>query len=478
MRFILLVFVSMCVGSAPACVPAETFDQLAQQAYIKAFNTDQEDAFGGAVALSADGSTLAVGARREDGAGTGIDPPQSGGAVHAGAVYVFVRDGTTWSQQFYIKASNTGADDEFGTSLALSGDGLWLAVGAPGEDSLNGDGGDSPDPNAGAVYVFTRTTGTWTPQAYLKASSPAPLDAFGSSVSLSGDGSILAVGAPQAMTFAGAVHVFTRTGAAWSAPQPVRATGANASGQFGSQVALSTDGATLAVGAPDTMMRGPGAAYVFARTSAMWTLQARVMASNAGGGDSFGSALALSPDGSTLAVGAPFEASAATGIDGDPAGQADNSAPRAGAVYLFGRTGTTWTQGHYIKASNTGADDKFGISVALSGDGSKLVVGAAAEDGSAKGVNHDPQDDIVRDAGAVYVFEQAGAVWSQRAYVKASNPGENDHFGSAVALSRDGAVIAVGAEGEASAASGVDGDQEDNGAHDAGAAYVFLGQRP
>jgi hypothetical protein len=140
--------------------------------------------------------------------------------------------------------------------------------------------------------------------------------------------------------------------------------------------------------------------------------QAYVKASNTGEGDSFGSRVALSGDGSTLAVGAPSEASAAIDI-GD--NQADNSALDAGAVYVFTRSGTTWNQQAYIKASNTGQGDGFGSSVALSADGSTLAVGAALEDSAATGIGGTQADDSAVNAGAVYVFARSGAWWSQQA---------------------------------------------------------------
>src|SRR5262245_11464854 len=146
---------------------------------------------------------------------------------------------------------------------------------------------------------------------------------------------------------------------------------------FGHAVALSRDGQTLAIGAPGEYGDAPdlddyntGAVYVFARSGYTWVQQARITASNAEFGDEFGDSVALSADGNTLVVGATGEASSATGIDGD---QGDNSASYSGAVYVFTReraetfsTGFLWTQSAYIKASNTGGDDRFGFAVALS----------------------------------------------------------------------------------------------------------------
>ena len=127
------------------------------------------------------------------------------------------------------------------------------------------------------------------------------------------------------------------------------------------------------------------------------------------------------------------------------------------------------TQEAYLKASNTDAGDYFGYSVAISGD--TIVVGAIVEDSSATGVNGNQDDNSASDAGAAYVFQRSGSTWSQQAYLKASNTDASDYFGVSVAISGD--TIVVGASGEGSSATGVNGNQDDNSASAAGAAYVF-----
>jgi ABC-type transporter Mla maintaining outer membrane lipid asymmetry permease subunit MlaE len=137
----------------------------------------------------------------------------------------------------------------------------------------------------------------------------------------------------------------------------------------------------------------------------------------------------------------------------------DNSATDSGAVYVFTRTGSTWAQQAYVKASNTGAGDYFGTSVALSTDGSALALGAYLEDSSATGVNGNQADNSASASGAVYVFNHTGSMWAQQAYVKASNTGAGDYFGTSVALSADGSTLAVGAYVEGSNTTGVNGNQ-------------------
>ena len=400
--------------------------------YVKASNTDSGDFFGRSIALSADGSTLAIGALGEASAATGVGGDQvDNRAYGAGAVYVFTRSGGTWAQEAYVKASNSERADYFGASLALSADGSTLAVGSPDEDSAaNGVGGDQADNSAndaGAVYVFTRSGGTWAQEAYVKASNSERYDYFGASLALSANGSTLAVGATgEASAFrgdqmdnsaseAGAVYVFMRHRGTWAQQAYVKAPSIDRSDAFGSRVALSSDGATLAVTAVressaatgvngdsnDNSGWSSGAGYIFTLAGTTWTRKAYLKASNAEAFDFLGRGLALSGDGATVVFGTGYERSAATGRDGD---QLDNSQPGAGAAYVFGRSGITWRQRAYVKATNTWTGDLFGNDLALSADGSTLAVGASSEDSGAVGVGGDQANDRTVGAGAVYVY--------------------------------------------------------------------------
>jgi hypothetical protein len=187
-----------------------------------------------------------------------------------------------------------------------------------------------------------------------------------------------------------------------------------------------------------------------------------------------GVSVSISDDGNTVATGALDEDCMATGVN--PSQPCDNDVKddtSAGAAYVFVRTGTTWTQQAFIKASNTGRDDWFGSRLQISGDGNTLASAAQLEDGNAKGINGNQKDETASEAGAVYFFTRTGTMWSQKAYVKSSNDEAFDEFGSSVALSRDGRTMAVGARGEDSAAKGIDGNQADNTVKEAGAVYVF-----
>ncbi|MCX4246382.1 hypothetical protein [Paraliomyxa miuraensis] len=339
---------------------------------------------------------------------------------------------------------------------------------------------------------------------YFKASNTEASDSFGWSVTLSGDGNTLAIGAywedsnatniggnqaDNSASISGAVYVFVRDGAgAWSQQAYVKASNTETADRFGTSVALSGDGNTLAVSAygedsnatgtagnqADNSANSSGAVYIFVRDGAgVWSQQVYAKASNTGVDDRFGHSVALSGDGNTLAVGAYLEDSNVTGIGGN---QANNSANGSGAVYIFVRDDAgVWSQQAYVKASNTGANDRFGWSVALSGDGNTLAVGTTLEDSNATGIAGNQADNSATDSGAVYVFGRDGAgVWSQQAYVKASNTEAHDYFGHDVALSGDGNTLAIGAYGEGSNATGIDGNQADDSASNSGAVYAFV----
>ena len=487
--------------------------------YFKASNTGGDDQFGRAIAMSGDGNTLVVGAPLEDSTATGINGDElDNSRSDSGAAYVFVRSSTgSWRQQAYIKASNTGSFDQFGAAVAINDDGNTIVVGAFGEDStatgINGDEAiNSASASAsGAAYVFVRssTAGTWSQQAYLKASNTGAGDNFGRGVSISGDGTTLIVGAPledstatgingdeasNGASASGAAYLFVRssTDSTWSQQVYLKASNTGDRDQFGTAASISSNGNTIIVGArgegssamgingdesSDTAFLA-GAAYVFVRSStdSSWSQQAYLKASNTDGDDQFGVAVSVSDDGNTLIVGASFEDSTATGINGN---QTSSGANDSGAAYLFVRSSTgTWSQQAYIKASNTGAGDSFGNYVAISGDGNTFVVSAPNEDSVATGINGDQGNvSSLSNFGAAYLFVRSSTgTWSQQAYIKASNTDANTFggisFGSA-SISDDGKTLAVGGFGEGSSARGINGDQTDLSASGSGAVYLY-----
>ena len=534
-RAMLLVGAAVVVGivhgttTAPQAQAVAAAEQLRQRAYIKASNTDGFDHFacggslpghiGNALAISGDGNTMAIGAPHESSAARGINGDQNDNSLYnSGAVYVYVRSGDDWTQQAYIKASNAGQSDTFGITVVLSSDGSTLAVAAPWEASAatgaNGDQNDDSLPQAGAVYVFTRGGETWSQHAYLKASNTGRQgegddrdgDQFGSSIALSGDGNTLAAGAvaedsnaqgingnqsDDSATSSGAVYVFARAGNSWAQQAYVKGANTGQGDLFGYGVALSADGTSLVVGGhdedgsgrgvdpvDDNDVAGSGAIYAFDRTGNAWRQAGYFKGSRSQRNDALGHAVAISADGNTIVAGTADEACLIGGVN--PSGcDVDTYDPvlgagSAGAAYVWVRSGGAWTEQAFIKASNPELADLFGVRLALSGDGSRLLVGAPMEDSAARGLNGQQDDNSALDAGAAYLFSRTGTTWSQDRYMKASNADPFDEFGSSVALSGDGSTIVVGARMESGAATNLNGDPNDNDAGQSGAVYVFV----
>ena len=448
-----------------ATFTATALPHFAPQTSLVAPNVNFSSLYGTSVALS--GDTLVVGAPGDGSNARGINGDQSNNlAQGSGAVHVYTRANGVWTYQAYIKASNTEAGDDFGTSVALSGD--TLVVGAPREDSgasgINGNQADNGAFASGAAYVFTRSAGVWSQQAYLKASNTGANDGFGASLAVDGDTLVVGAhlessnatgvngdGANDSKASSGAAYVFARSAATWRQTAYLKASNTTTGDEFGYSVAVA--GATIAVGAYNesslatgvngtstpNAASGSGAVYVFTALGDTWSQQAYVKPSNTRSSQAFGWSVALAGD--TLAVGSPKESFFGSGVG------ANQSAPPgadSGAVYVFTRAGTTWSQQVYIKASNTGLFDDFGWSVALAGD--TLVVGSPFEDSSATGVNGDQRNDNVSNPGAAYVFRRAGTTWTQADYVKSANTQPSGAFGNSVALTSD--TLAVGASGE------------------------------
>jgi len=462
-----------------------------QQAYLKASNTDEGDRFAWDGAVAVDGDTVVIGAHYEGSDSTGINGDEANNdADRSGAVYVFVRSGGSWSQQAYLKASNTNALDQFGRSVAIDGD--TIVVGAKFESSnatgVNGDQDNNIASASGAAYVFVRSGGSWSQQAYLKASNTGFVDQFGISVAIDGD--TVAIGAPSEDSNAkgvngdqsnnlasdsGAVYVFVRNGGSWSQQAYIKASNTDAADEFGSVVALSGD--TLSVSARfedskttsvngndnDNDAEDAGAVYVFFRSEDNWSQQAYLKASNAEAGDIFGHSIAIDED--TIVVGAHLEDSNAMGVSGD---ESNNDAEFAGAAYVFTRSGGDWSQQAYLKASNNEEDDRFGTAAAVYGD--TLVI-SSFEGSNATGVNGNQTINFASRSGAAYIFTRSANSWTQQAYLKASNTEVQDQFGASMALAQD--TVVIGARFEDSNATGVNGDQANNEADGAGSAYVF-----
>jgi hypothetical protein len=334
-----------------AYVFVRTGSQWTEQQKLTASDAAAGDAFG---AAAVSGDTAVVGAN-------GDDCPASGD--FCGAAYVFVRTGSVWTEQQKLTASDAAADKVFGVSVAVDGD--TAVVGAWGAACAMAGA------NCGAAYVFVRTGSVWTEQQKLTASDAAAEDNLGISVALSGDTALVGAAGdncPVSGDFCGAVYVFVRSGSVWTEQQKITASDAVMDARFGLRVALSGDTALVAAG-------GDQAAYAFVRSGSAWTEQQKLEASDAGAG--FGRSIAVSGD--TAVVGSDSHDC--------PAGQS------CGAVYVFVRASTVWTEQQILTADDATSGDEFGEEVAVSGR--TAVAGAGGDDCPVSGNN----------CGAAYVYE-------------------------------------------------------------------------
>jgi hypothetical protein len=399
----------------------------ASDAKLLASDAESSDSFGRSVSISSNGTIAIVGAPNED---TGF--------TNAGAAYIYTRSGTSWTQQAKIQALDKAAYDAFGFSVSIDSDGDTAIVGAYSEDA-------SGITDTGSAYIFIRSGSTWTQQGKITASDKADSDYFGRSVSISGDGNTVVVGAhledPIGSSFAnqdaGSAYIFTRSGTSWSQQAKITASDAQGSDNFGQSVDISNDGDTVIVGAfnEDTGSNDAGSAYIYTRSGSTWTQQAKIQASNAGSGDRFAESVSIDSDGDTAIVGAAYE---------------DTGGSSAGSAYIFTRSGTSWSQQAQIQPTNVSASDLFGRSVSISGDGNTVIGGSYV------------QDTGFTNAGAAYIFTRSGSTWTQQSKIQAYDAQASAYFGQFVNISNDGNTAIIGAN-----------NTDSGSVSTAGAAYIY-----
>ena len=361
-----------------------------QQAKLTGSGSVSPSQQGYSVAVSADGNTALVGAPN-DNSGTG-------------AVWVFVRSGTTWTQQGNKLVGNGAVSNAGqGYSVALSADGNTALIGGPYDSS-----------HVGAAWVFIRSGTTWTEQGNkLVGTGPVGNAWQGYSVALSADGNTAMVGGPSDSSNVGAVWVFTRSGSAWTQEgDKLVGTGAVFSSSQGATVALSSDGNTALIsGFEDN--ENIGAVWVFVRSSTSWTQQgAKLVGAGYVGTPQQGTAIAISADGNTALVG----------------GSSDNS--EAGASWVFTRSGTNWTQqGNKLVGTGALPNSHQGNSAALSADGNTAIVGSQSD--------------------AAWIFTRSGSTWTQSGNSLIGTEAVGTAIqGYSVSLSADGNTALTGGPGD------------------------------
>eukprot|EP00127_Corallochytrium_limacisporum_P007257 Clim_evm13s245 gene=Clim_evmTU13s245 len=386
--------------------------------------------FGWSVSISDDGSTIAVAARHDN-----------VGGDETGSAYVFATDEhCNWIEQAKLIHDNGNRLGWFGQSLSISDDGSKVLVGASGH-------GDD-DHQSGRAYVFSRDA-NWTQPSELAAEDGSSFDWFGASLSISGDGNIITVGAPgrdedgtgvpghdNQSKNSGAAYVFVGDGGNWTETAMLTHADGVQGDHFGVSVDVSYDGSTIAVGAVghDAGGRNSGSVYVFvADGDEGWTERAKLTHADGADSDLFGRSLSISDDGRVIVVGAKE--------DGDGTGSA----------YVFVADGNGgWTENAKLISSDGAEGDHFGEVVSISDDSSTIVVTAHRD------------DDHGCESGSAYVFVANGkGGWAEQAKMIPANGTENDYFGKSASISEDGKTIVVGAH------------WDDSNGRDAGSAFVF-----
>ena len=327
----------------------------------------------------------------------------------------------TFAPQSTLTNSDGASNESFGTSLKVSADGTTAVIGSP-NDSVDGIA-------SGSAIVYTRTNGTWTQQQILTAADAANGDNFGRSAAISSDGTTIVVGAPQDSmspgTHQGSVSIFVRSGSTWNQQATlVKPDGATDDG-FGQEVATSGDGSSVLVGTPSDFVGliRKGSVSHFTRSGVSWSFAQTLLQTGGAADDNFGTSIAMTPDGTTAIIGSPY----------DSIGAQINQ----GSVSVFIRPAGTWTSQALLTQPGGTQSDGFGVSVAISSDGNTAIAGA----------NYDKVSGITSQ-GSATVLSRSGAAWTPGQLLVPKQGIANESFGAAVSLSADGHLAAVGAPGD------------------------------
>jgi hypothetical protein len=379
----------------------------------------------GAIALAVDGSTPTVITL------TGTDSDNA----DINLTYSVESDGS------FANIATLSQDSSVFTITPLSADSA-----TPGSSTLTFKVSDGISFGTGTTE-FSLTFGpNWSTitESKVYASAAGAGDQFGFSVGINSDGTYAIVGAIYedfGATNTGAAYIFTRSGSSWTQQAFLTASDAANSDNFGYAVDINGDGDIAIIGSKgdDDGGSASGSAYIFTRSGSTWTQQQKLVASDDTADDRFGNSVAISKDGMYAVIAAHNKDNGGTS--------------QAGAVYIFSRSGSFWSQQAKLLASDAQANDQFGSSVGISGDGTYVIIGTEYEDTGAT------------QGGAAYIFKRTLSNWQQQQKILASDPQESDFFGYSVDINFDGTTAIVGAF------------YEDGGAGDpnngAGAAYIF-----
>lgn len=316
----------------------------------------------------------------------------------------------------------SAANDSFGMNVKMTRDGTKAFV-----MSLNSDNALLTTP--GIVYTYNVVGNYLEYENSIQSDNAASNDFFGRAISVSDDCNTIAIAAPEAdrggNSNAGAVYVFTRSGIDWILQQEIISPTPGVGYEFGNSISISADGNTLLIGEPF----GPGNAFIYTRTATVWTLLTTLNSSTSYPGTQFGYYVDLTADATRAVVGNYY-------------GPGNCNA-------VFVNNAGVWSEESLLTTSNRFGN---GFCVVINDAGDTIAIGSCYEDSLTLGSL----------AGAVYIFHRVGSTWTLNARLESDNPGDNEYFGSNIAIDLTGDKIIVGCRND-------DVDTISN----AGAAYIF-----
>ena len=372
-----------------------------QQAILTASNKASEDKLGETIAIDGTGTRVTAGA------------PQAGrdGYGAGGRAYIFVRSGSTWTQEVVIsKIDSEGL--RFGDSVAITADGSRVAIGDP-------MAGPNNSGNSGKIYIYSRVGSAWSLEATLFAADRAAADFLGTAISMDETGTRLIAGAPGGdaggNNSCGKIYCFVRSGTTWTQEAMVYPSGAVANFGLGTSCAVSKDGTRFVVGGRYDSYNNltQGILYVYLRSGSTWSQEAIIAPADIAMNDYFGMFVDIDSSGTRIVA-----SSYASNHGGLTA---------SGKAYVYTRSGTSWTQEAVLLATGRAQYDYFGSDVSISADGQTIAIGAHGSG----------------TIGKAYVFTRSGGSWTQSAALTTSS--STDKFGFAVAMSSDVSKLAISA---------------------------------
>lgn len=398
-----------------------TFIPQSEEAKLTASDKATNHLFGYGVAVDSTGTRVAVGA----------PSAVNGSAVATGAVYIFVRNtsNNTWSQEAKFWPSAGVSGDGFGNEVSMDSTGTRVVSGSPSE-AVSGTSG------VGAVYVFTRSGTTWTQEQRIPCNDVTLNANFGQASSISADGTRLISGSWSLTNNSGYAYIYRRSGTTWTLDQRINASDIATNMFFGYSFDIDETGTRVIVGAYNASngTTNTGAAYVFLRSGTTWTQEQKLTPASGVSADEFGFCVSIDSAGTRVAVGSK--------------GRDFGGTSNAGSVFVYTRSGSTWSAEAEFSHSDRATGDGLGTNkVQITPNGNYILVGCRLKNGR---------------EGAAYIFSRTGTSWTQSKKYTASSVSSNSDYGMSVAIASDGSRCVISQYAD-----------DPSGIQNAGSVYVY-----